>query len=917
MQITFIPNFRHALSNMERCMSCISKLGAPSMSRSSTATGSGTPGAGQPLNWTVLSNEYNYQSLHQNGCTPNPYNFSSLKLNTSGLDRMSVCSSHGSFGSSSSEYSVPRMSCAQQIPQDHESWYEKIPSPQQPQKPKQEHCHIQRASSPLSQYKNCPPIRPPKFKGSKVKPPMPLPLHSSTITHQPCQQQFVRSYENYDIPKAPAQIPLVNAKAVNSAMENYDTPKKIQEYLTNDMNCNAAVNIYGNYDMPTVVSGSGTSNMCGCLTGNITSFESIKSVQGVSSGPRADCTCTKVMSWADTWITLPYCRRGNGIENTGVPIKVKLSGEGKMPVVQPSGELAIYATVDMTKKIKKKLLEHIKDCECDHEKDNDDGSITQSSLEASNYINLAPERVLPVKLIRAAIEETAKEAVEDPESARNYMNLDFALSLENYENAKEVLQKVGFNIGELEETLKECIPNRKICQKCGHVSKQKTPNEDASTQKVKSTYCNEVAPTNDSIDYLLMEPGRNNFPGYLPMSPATPNGTATLGQALTITSKAKQPKQSKQPDQPNDVTELPPNDKLILEPQSAQQQKKPHPPPLTAKNELMKRILGQKSASNPSLGPAIDRTRKRVDQEARVPGSAMMALHKTGSSPYSRKLIMDSSDLLPVNVRLTAHKRSSSADSTVFLQEKRIGNKLICSEILPKAKYLCRGRRASSPCLHPEKEHSPNLSLLSNFKSESPDCNARSNTEVEDDTSISINLSQSVSHQSVYIRRSASVPCKAQNRDSSSSNDSGVSTGSVRYRTNEYTDFELPLTTANSSNRHQRHTLISHNTVHSSLPRRSKSFDPLREITFQFQRNGKFGEKSTSAEAEIPICLPKANINTKIDFNITNDGGSVNGTTQPYIDSRSTSSGTSDLSDYIETLSLSSHSSSDTPEGLR
>lgn len=37
----------------------------------------------------------------------------------------------------------------------------------------------------------------------------------------------------------------------------------------------------------------------------------------------------------------------------------------------------------------------------------------------------------------------------------------------------------------------------------------------------------------------------------------------------------------------------------------------------------------------------------------------------------------------------------------------------------------------------------------------------------------------------------------------------------------------------------------------------------------------------------------------------------------PYMDSRSTSSGTSDMSDYIETLSLSSHSSSDAPDSLR
>lgn len=37
----------------------------------------------------------------------------------------------------------------------------------------------------------------------------------------------------------------------------------------------------------------------------------------------------------------------------------------------------------------------------------------------------------------------------------------------------------------------------------------------------------------------------------------------------------------------------------------------------------------------------------------------------------------------------------------------------------------------------------------------------------------------------------------------------------------------------------------------------------------------------------------------------------------PYMDCNSTSSGTSDMSDYIETLSLSSHSSSDNPDCMR
>lgn len=49
-------------------------------------------------------------------------------------------------------------------------------------------------------------------------------------------------------------------------------------------------------------------------------------------------------------------------------------------------------------------------------------------------------------------------------------------------------------------------------------------------------------------------------------------------------------------------------------------------------------------------------------------------------------------------------------------------------------------------------------------------------------------------------------------------------------------------------------------------------------------------------------------------FNVHVDGN----TGVPFLDSQSTSSYTSDMSDYIETLSLSSHSSSDTNnENLR
>lgn len=113
----------------------------------------------------------------------------------------------------------------------------------------------------------------------------------------------------------------------------------------------------------------------------------------------------------------------------------------------------------------------------------------------------------------------------------------------------------------------------------------------------------------------------------------------------------------------------------------------------------------------------------------------------------------------------------------------------------------------------------------------------------------------------VHIRRSSSVPCK-NNRDSSSSNDSGVSTGSLRYRGADFAEFELPLTTAMSTMRHRRTMATAEcdslptACVHGSLPRRSKSTDRLKELSFRFQ---KFvgPMKSSSAGAEVPVCLKK------------------------------------------------------------
>lgn len=680
------------INNMERCMSCISKLGA--MSRSSTIT-VGTPAGNgmMPPIWTTLSEHYSSNTMPKQMPTV--------------MDRMSMCS--GSSGGNNSDYSRPA-----QMSTTNDSWYEPAPIVAQ---------ICNRVMSP-------PPDRPPK---------------PNAKSPQPSQ---IGPYENYDVPR------VTTAVVTHHATENYDTPKRIQEYLSKDANSNQ-IDKYGNYDMPVSIGKS----VCGC-----------------EDAPRVDCTCTRLMSWTDSWI----CKRGNGIENTGIPVnKVRLTGEGKMPVVDASGGGgggAIYATVDMAKKIKKRL-----ECKCDKE----------------------------------------------PEPPGNYANLEFERSLENYENAKEVLQRAGLALEKVD-----------VCQKCGHAPSGKTP--DTPVNEPKS-----------AENYLMMEPGRKeSCPGYVPMNPVE----KTTDDAI-------------------------------------------EPPPLPNKSDLLKqrmsKIIVEKSASNPSLvGPAVDRSQKRSNADTRVPGSAMMVMAQSGCSPYARKQLLDNSDLLPIDKRLTARKRSSSADSSRFLEEELTSPLLSGS---PSTETL-RNRRASSPCVHQETEVCQETECCATpttvpLPTELPDEISHTSTNTATSTSQSTSTSQN--SQSVYIRRSESVPCKAQNRDSSSSNDSGVSTGSLRQN-----EFELPLTTAMSSRRHQKNVTTC---VHASLPRRSKSFDPLRDLSFQFQRV-KLPEKSTSAEAEVPVCPQQKEV------------PSTNTTGPPYVDSRSTSSGTSDMSDYIETLSLSSHSSSDAPE---
>lgn len=716
-------------SALERCSSCISKLGT--LSKSSTSgTNSGTAQSSSPAPLV--------------GCQQLPRAFDRLSLS--------------SYSSSSheSDYSVSQQAEC--------------------------HCVSSKISqNQFSQSSQTPkqivsPPRPPKPHSScnerAKKPPMPLPLPEHSCTCPPklsnvqnSSATFTGPYENYDVPKTILRHTM-SVERTPSSDQYYDTPRKIKE-------CLALPKSYANYDTP-LVPQAVSLQQCGCPA-KLTSQSSRGSA----------CPCHNVMSWAG--FVLPYCRRGAGIVLDAVH-PVRLSGEGKMPVVNASGEIAVYATAERSVNNEYHPAASKEKCGCQ----------TETRID-NNYENIEP------------VIDTQPESKQT-----NYANIDFTQSLEHYENSKDILAKAGISRDEavkFAEELKEPVSctsdgNSKVCNKCGHAKDGET-------------------------DYLMMNPEKEMqkkpSTGYLPMQPAHN----------------------------------------------------------ACSKEVLSRICSTgKSNSNPTLaGPQfIEGSKKRSDSEYRIPGSAML------SSPYLRRRLLDSTNCIEASssVGMLARKRSYSAESAHYTDDEK-------HTLFPSTLTI---HKCSS-------EADKGLLLNKERRTSSVDAEIKTYHDSEETSAAS---SQPCS---IKIRRSSSVPSKTgHNRDSSSSNDSGVSTGSLSHRGTEFGEFELPVITSTSTRRHL--LSICHKSpppicFHNSLPRKSKSSDPLRELSFQFQKL-KIPTKSSSAEGDIPACVPKG-------AKGFSSPGEVSAT--PYTDSRSTSSGTSDMSDYIETLSLSSHSSSDTPDNLR
>lgn len=165
---------------------------------------------------------------------------------------------------------------------------------------------------------------------------------------------------------------------------------------------------------------------------------------------------------------------------------------------------------------------------------------------------------------------------------------------------------------------------------------------------------------------------------------------------------------------------------------------------------------------------------------------------------------------------------------------------------------------------------------------------------------------------SVKIRRSSSVPSKTEkNRDSSSSNDSGVSTGSLKHHKCDFSEFELPITSSKSCKKHMKSSKQMRKTFnpsHLSMFIKSNSSDPLKNLTFQFEEVATL-TKSNSFEADTLTRRVKPKGTSSLD-------GASNARNS-HITSQSTSSGASDMSDYIESLSMSSFSSYDVSDNTR
>lgn len=278
-------------------------------------------------------------------------------------------------------------------------------------------------------------------------------------------RSFVGSYENYDSPK-------ILSPSSENQMENYDKPKSVKMYL--EQNAGGKLTVfngdYGNYDTPNIPKNI----VCGCMNGAVQS-------RIHNDDMKPDCTCHRVMSWADNWMP---CRRGSGIENTGIPMSRLVASSQNFIVAQDptkcklsdfstpdTDKSSLYALVDPAKKQTKRLIE---------------------------------EQSKPIQIPR----------VTSQTPCANYANLEFEKSLEIYENAKELLKRENL------------------------VSKQPTREETNKENCV--LVASSEKKTNENYLVMEIQEKAKTFSGYISMHPVGAKaGEPKRDMTLPSTHKAK------------------------------------------------------------------------------------------------------------------------------------------------------------------------------------------------------------------------------------------------------------------------------------------------------------------------------------------------------------------------------------------
>ncbi|CAH1738575.1 unnamed protein product [Aphis gossypii] len=277
---------------LERCASCISKLGA--LSRSSTMAN--TPGSiGFNPAWTMDNNvsSLNYIPEMNNGHQCCGYMSSQSSSSGGSAGCSSVCGT---------EYSVPRKVCASMTDKVNKIQSEAC-APNRPPKP----IHLKPETST--------PVK---------KAPMPLPQQDTCVCRCTTSDKPRQSYlNNYDTPKIMCTNTKQNKPYSSIQDEYYDTPRNIKSSLE--------INPYGNYDTP-------PSPVAVHKKSNASTPKQTDSPQCTGI-----CPCQRAMTcWShNNWMTMPPRCRRNQTDNQQPNFTNNC---------QPNG--AIYATVDVSKKKK-------------------------------------------------------------------------------------------------------------------------------------------------------------------------------------------------------------------------------------------------------------------------------------------------------------------------------------------------------------------------------------------------------------------------------------------------------------------------------------------------------------------------------------------------------------------------------------